>query len=225
MIRAVTSARQQRLRIASVTAILILAVSLAYGLHRARPSYVESATVLFKMPAVDASARAYSRLGSALTTTSQVITQIVMSPQSQLLIRAAGGTASYDLALINLYNQDYPDYSYPEATLTASSPAAGETARTFTMATRMLTKILASRQARAGVPPGSRIAAQLIGDSGPIARAGSHKRAFAGLMLLTMVASSWAWNYFGRWRVRSSHFLTGRGEQLAGKAHRLLGGG
>jgi hypothetical protein len=123
-----------------------------------------------------------------------------MSPQAQIQIRAAHGVAGYDLALINIYNQDYPDYSYPEATLTTSSPDAAETHRTFTIAARILAQILAKRQKRTGVPSSRRISARIIGDSLPVAQTGSHKRVFAGLALLAMVACSTTSGFIDRWR-------------------------
>ncbi|GEM_PF-2135357 len=40
---------------------------------------------------------------------------------------------------------------------------------------------------------------QIIGDTGPLVQAASHKRAFAGLAILAVVAGTWAWGFPGRW--------------------------
>jgi|GEM_PF-2380732 len=109
--------------------------------------------LFFRLPAFEASANAYSWLALSLISAGQAMSQIVMNSQSQGLIYAAGGIGHYDLELINSYNQDYPDYNYPYATLTATSPDAAETHWTFVLATRMINQVLTRQQAQ--VPPGS----------------------------------------------------------------------
>jgi hypothetical protein len=177
--------------------ILILTAGLAIDIETTQPTYVESATLLFKLPAFETFANTYSGLAPSLITSGEAISQIVMNLQSQNLIRTAGGTDDYDLELINLYNQDYPDYSYPYATLTATSSDAAETHWTFDVVTKRLNQVLAQRQAQ--VPPGNRIVAQIIGDTGPLIQTGSRKRALAGLAVLAMVAGASAWRFLGRW--------------------------
>ncbi len=117
------------------------------------------------------------------------------SPLTQGQIRAAGGIGSYDFALTNLYNQDYPDYGYPEAMLTGRAPTPAQTA-----ASDALIHILAGRQAQAGVVPGDRIVARITGNSGPEPQPGSAKRALAGLLVLAVVADCTAWNMIDRHR-------------------------
>jgi hypothetical protein len=187
-----------RLRAAALAAVVILAVLAGINVKDTAPSYVESATVLFRLPAGDASASGYSRLGASLIATGQVVSQIVMSPRTRARIQAAGGTASYSLALNNSYNLDYPDYSYPEATLIVSAPDPAATRRTFTLAARLVGGILAARQKEAGVGPADRIAARVIGDSGPVTSIGSRKRALAGLAILAMIAFAWVRSFFSR---------------------------
>jgi hypothetical protein len=185
-------------RTAAIAAIGILAMGAGFGIQHTKPRYTQSASVLFVPPARYASAKAYSWLGPALIATGQLISQIVMGPQAQAEIRDSGGTASYNMTLVNLYNQDYPDYSYPEATLSTSSPEAATAGRTFALAARLVGRVLADRQAEAGVAPPDRIVARLIAVSGPIRSAGSRKRALGGVLLLAIVACSWAWTRFSR---------------------------
>ena len=109
-----------------------------------------------------------------------------MSPQSQRLVQAAGGTGDYTVAPVNLYNQQYPDYGVPEATITttASSPEAAHS--TYVIVVRQINNYLAAMQAR--VQPRNRIITDVVGDSGPIIQTGSLKRSYGGLILLTLVA-------------------------------------
>jgi hypothetical protein len=133
-----------------------------------------------------------------LISTGSVISQIVTSPQIEHQVERAGGTAAYNLALVNLYNQDYPDYGYPEATLSVHSSDPVSTHRTYLIVKRTLIETLTSRQEQAGAPPGHRIVAQVANDSGPIPRTGSRKRALGGLLLLGLVAASTGWSLTGR---------------------------
>ena len=76
-----------------------------------------------------------------------------MSPPAQRQIDAAGRGASASLALVNLYNEQYPDYGVPLATLTAASPVAADAHRTFVAADPVLGLLLAARQKQLGVRP------------------------------------------------------------------------
>jgi hypothetical protein len=67
------------------------------------------------------------------------------------------------------------------------------------VAARVLGLLLAARQKQAGVPPGERISAHVLGDSGPIIQTGSRARVFGGLALLTAIVVGVAWEGAGRW--------------------------
>ena len=193
------AAPRRQLCLVAIGLVMVLTSGLGYSLLTTRPTYAESATVLFALPKYESSADAYSWLAPSLITTGGAFSQIVMNPQSRRQIRAVGGAGNYDLELINYYNQDYPDYSFPDATLTATAPDATETHWTFVVATRLLNRVLAQRQELAGVPAGDRVSARLIADSGTVVQTGSRKRALAGLMLLAIVAGSVAWRFVSRW--------------------------
>jgi hypothetical protein len=189
---------RKRHRTAAIVAVLVFAVGVGHDIKDTPSTYLESATVIFSMPKSLAAPDAYSSLAPSLIASGAVISQIMMSPQSQRRIRAAGGTAAYDLALINLFNGDYPEYSNPAAMLTSDSPNSAIAHRTFMVAAGLLGHLLAARQAQAGVSPRNRISAQIIGDTGPILQAGSPKRVFGGLALLTVVAVCGVWRFPGR---------------------------
>jgi hypothetical protein len=190
------------LRLGVVLGIAAVAIFACYGIHRDRPVYVENATVLFGSPVLTTYPRAYSWLAASEIATANAASQAATGPRSASRIRAAGGTAAYRVQLINLYNLDYPDFSYPEATISVSSPGAAVTHRTFTLVTRMLNGILAGLQKRAGVAPDHQIVARIISDSGMLAESGSRKRAYVGVILLATVASAAAWEAISRLAVR-----------------------
>jgi hypothetical protein len=187
-------------RIAALTLTVAIIGGLAVHIERKRPNYVESATVLFSMPAANNSTTGYTWQAGALISTGSVISQIVMSPQIEHEVAQAGGTAAYSLRLVNLYNQDYPDFGYPEATLSVHSSDPVSTHRTYLIAKRRLIETLASRQKQAGARRGDRIVVQVTDDSGPIPQTGSRKRALGGLLLLGLVAGGTGWSLTGRRR-------------------------
>jgi hypothetical protein len=190
---------RKRLRLVLVVAVLLLAAGAGYDMKISAPMYLESATVEMSLPKTQNAPNSYYMFAPSLITSGEVMVQILMSPSAQRQIGAAGRDASVSLALVNLYNEEYPYYGVPLATLTADSPVAADAHRTFVAAVRVLGLLLAARQKQIGVPPRERISAQILGDSGPVVQAGSRARVFGGLALLAALAAGLAWNGVGRW--------------------------
>lgn len=184
---------RQRVQAVAIAIGTVLATGIGYSAYNTVPVYVESATVLFTTAGATSADVAYALPLPSLITTGAIASHLVMDPATARLISAAGGTASYNLALINFYNEDYPSYDYPEATLTASSTSALAAHKTFVIATRTLNQVLQRIQAQRRVAVAARIVIRLIGASGPIATVGSHKRVLAGLLLLFMIIGSAIW--------------------------------
>jgi hypothetical protein len=188
---------RRRLRLAALGSVVFLTVWVGYDIAGTPPTYAESATVILSLPDPQNAEQVYTRFAPPLIMSTEAMAQSLMSPQDQRQIAESGGTASVDLQLVNLYDSEYPDYGEPMATLTATSPSAEnaqENVRwTFRVAVRRLRRLLATLQAKAGVPPGYRIKAQIIADSGPVVQPASLKRALAGLLLLTLAAVGGLW--------------------------------
>jgi hypothetical protein len=180
---------RKRLRLAVVVVVLTVAAGLGYDIKSTPPMYLESAAVIFSLPPSQNAPNAYVSFTRSLITSGDAMAKILTSPQTQRQIRAAGGAPDVNMALINLYNEDYPDYGEPLATLTAKSHSAAAAHHTFMVSARLLGRLLSARQAQAGVLPRDRITAQIVADTGPVAQAGSPKRAFAGLALLALVVA------------------------------------
>jgi hypothetical protein len=170
--------------------VLLLAAGLRYDIASNPPTYTEGATVVFSLPKSQAGPNAYPIFAPSLISSSEAMTQILLSPQALQQIREAGGTANVGLALVNLYDEEYPNYGVPLANLTISSQRAGNVHSTFVIAVRLLHRLLVAWQARMNVRPHNRISAHIIGDTGLTVQAGSSKRVLGGLALLALVAYS-----------------------------------
>jgi hypothetical protein len=209
-----------RLGLAVVT--LLLAAGAWYDIEISPPLYMESATVELSLPQAHNAPDAYYMFAPSLIASGEVMVQILMSPSAQSQIGAAGRGVRVSLALVNLYNEEYPNYGVPLATLTAASPVAADAHRAFVVAERVLGVVLAARQEQAGVPPHDRISAQVLGDSGPIIQTGSRARVFGGLAVLTAIAVGLAWNGAGRWGARARWQPAARG---SGRLRRWMASG
>jgi hypothetical protein len=196
-------AARKRLRVAAAVVVLVVGAVVGYGLRSTPATYVNSGSVIFRLPHAQTAPNAYLSFATSLITSGNAMTKILLSPQTQRQIRNAGGTADVSLALNNLYNQAYPNYSEPIATMAAQSLIAADTRYTFAVSARVLSRILDARQAQAGVPVYDRITIQVIGVTGPIAQPGSPRRALAALAFLILLAVALAWGLIDRmigWR-------------------------
>src|ERR1700691_4758719 len=101
-------------RITVITLAGIVAATAGLAILRSRPVYTETAIVIFTLPSTSP-VETYGGQVNSLIATGSVVSQVVMGPQIAARIKKAGGVASYDLAMVNLYNDDYPDFGYPEA--------------------------------------------------------------------------------------------------------------
>jgi hypothetical protein len=161
--------------------------------------YLESATVELSLPKIQNAQNAYHMFAPSLIASSELMVRILMSPSVQAQIGTLGRGTSVSLALVNLYNEEYPYFGFPMATLSAASPVPADAHRTFVAAVRVLGLQLAAQQKKLGVPPANRISARILGDSGPIVQTGSRARVFGGLALLAAIAAGLAWNGARRW--------------------------
>jgi len=171
----------------AAAAVLVLAVAALHSIKHSPPGYQETATIIFIAPKSNDFPNPYDSDSDApLITTDEVVVRDMMSPQEQRLIQAAGGGAQYSVEMVNLYNQEYPDYGVPDATITTTATSWDATHTTYQIVARKLNASLAAMQVT--VKKRNRITANIVGDSGPIIQTGSPKRVYAGLILLTLIA-------------------------------------
>jgi hypothetical protein len=174
-------------RLCAVAGVLILAALTGIFVEHGSRTYMDSALVVLTARDTPRLDGADSTAGESLITTSATMVQSLTSARSTTLIRQAGGTGDYSLALVNFYNQDYPEYSYPLATLTATADSPAAARQTFSAVVQTFRRRLAARQA--GVRPSGRISVLVVGDTGPVVQPGSAKRSLAGLALLAIIAA------------------------------------
>lgn len=175
-----------RRHIVALAVLFVLVAGLAYHIERTKPLYMSTATVSFIAPTI----RNIWGYGESLLAMDEIMAYSMMSPSTQESVRAAGGTATYDVALVNLNNEDYPNYSDPYVTVTTTSPDPAATQNTFTIVMRRLADEVNMRQARQGGPPSTWIRTYTIAASaGPVAQTGYPKRTLAGLAVLAIIAA------------------------------------
>jgi hypothetical protein len=195
-----------RRHVVAVLLVLAVAAGVAYNIKSTPPTYQQSVTAVFIGPPSTAFPNPYAAFNSALLTTAEVMTRFLMGPQGQQQVRVAGGTSDFAAALVNLYNEQYPNYSQPYVQISAASQDPGAAHSTFQVVTRLLVQDLAASQAQQGVPMQGRVRIHLTGDTGLLAQPGSSKRTFAGLLLLTIVAVLFVATFLDKHPVRLDVF-------------------
>jgi hypothetical protein len=216
-----TRRKRAWLRLAAGAIVLFLAVGVRYDVASNPPVYAERASVVFSLPKSQTAPSAYLIFAPSLIATSEAMVEVLLGPQGRQQIRAAGGTAGVSIALVNLYDQEYPNYGVPLANLTISSPRAANVHPTFVIATRLLRQLLTARQASLNVRPHNRISAHVIGDSGLTSQDGSPKRVLAGLAVLALIAYSALCGFLGR--RGAAKRLSRHGQQLSWPGRSELG--
>lgn len=180
------------------TLVFILTAGVAYSIKRTPPMYAETGTAVFTAPKSPVYPNPYSSWRGDLPATAYIMTEAMLDAQSQDRVRAAGGTADFSLAPVNLSNEEYPNYGTPYVTLTTTSVDPADAHRTFTIVASSFEHLVSARQAQAGVLPGNRISTSIIGNTGPLLQAGSPKRVYAGLAVLAVVAASMLSSFLSR---------------------------
>jgi hypothetical protein len=185
--------------------------------------YLESATVVFAIPrSVSKSVSSPSSTASgSLITTGEVMVQDLMSPESQRVIRNAGGTAKFEVGLVNSNNEETPSYNYPLAVCTVQSTSPASVHRTFTVTLQLLKSLLVQRQVRAIVPARSRVSIRVVGDTGLVTQRGSLKRTLMAMALLAAITASMISSFLNRNRRQLGRLLPWR---LEDSSSSLVGG-
>jgi hypothetical protein len=177
-----------RRHLIAVIVILVLTAGMAWNIKRTPPIYMESANVIFTPPAANPYS-SFTSFTSALLSTADVMTRTMLSSDSQQNIRNAGGTADFSVGLVNFNNEQFPYYGDPYITVTATDADPATAHRTFRIVVTSLQLLLSERQDQAGAYPGSEISTNVVADTGPVVVAGSHKRVYAGLLMLAIIVA------------------------------------
>ena len=177
------------LQIAVVAVAIMLTALVGYQIKHTT-DYAETATVVFTVEHSSAQVNASFRVVESLTTTGEVMVQTLMSQDSHTTARRDGGTAAFNAEIINYFNEDFPEYGYPFATLAVQGPALEGVQTTFKVVIHMLDDMLSSKQAQADVPKAQRITISVLDDTGPFLEKPSRERSYAALCLLSVLGTS-----------------------------------
>jgi hypothetical protein len=191
-----------RRHLVALMIVVVIAAGVAYKLKHTPIMYQESGTVALTAGRSAANPNPYVSLNQSMIDAAGVMVLLVMSPQGQEQVEAAGGSASFDVALVNSYSMQFPDYSAPYITVSVTSFDPAEVHRTFTVVGGFLDHELAVRQAQFHVSGAALIVPHMIADTGPLAQPGSSKRWLLGIFILTLVAAFSATIFLDRHPVR-----------------------
>lgn len=170
----------------AIAIVTLAAGMLSYHLIRDNPGYIDSAGVAFTAP--NNSVAMFQNMKGLLAVEDTVATYMV-GPQAEQKIHAAGGTAPYDVALLNLYNEQYPNYSQPYVTITVMSHYPELARQTFDAVLGVLRQATAMLQEQVGATSKNEVKVTLVAEpTGPIAQGGSHRRSYAAMAVLTIIA-------------------------------------
>src|SRR5579862_9095548 len=140
----------------AVMIVLVLAAALGYEIKHAKPMYNDSSTVAFR------TSGSPFGVGNGFLVTADLMVRSMMSPQSEQLVRQAGGTVAYQVSLVNLYNIEFPEYAVPYATVSVTAPDPADAERTFAATMEVLAEELKTRQAGDGISPAAQIGVHVI---------------------------------------------------------------
>lgn len=178
--------------------IFVIAAGLAYHIHHTRQPFMDTTTVAFVTPG-----HGVNVYNPSLLAVNQVMATYMMSPLGMEQVRRAGGVSDFAMTMVNLYNEDFPNYGVPYSTISTSSSNPAEAQSTLTAVMRVLQSTLASRQASQGTHPSMQVRVHIIAPpSGPIEQTGSPKRTLAGLIVLTLIVGFMVITFLDRHPIR-----------------------
>jgi hypothetical protein len=173
-----------------VMVIILAATAMAYDFKKTPPLYQESATLVLSPIAAKPNPNPYvSSYGESLINTGGLLVQWITGPQGQQVLQRAGISKSFDISLVNLSDQEYPYYGVPYATASGTATTLSEAHRVFLTGIRIFKQELFAWQSQLHVPEQGQVTTYMVGDTGPEIQAGSNKRVYAGLILLTIVTA------------------------------------
>jgi len=169
-------------------AVLGLALCVAFGLTRVT-AYTGSATVVFRVTRslLDGPRQDYR---DSLIATEVMMSQDLASQSVRSQVVTAGGSTRYTLAPFNLYDLEYPNFSVPMATLTATAATPAAAQRTLGIVRAYLVRRLAALQARAHVAERHRLVVYVADDGSVVRARGSRARVFGALAVVTVIVLS-----------------------------------
>ncbi|MFC5751795.1 hypothetical protein [Actinomadura rugatobispora] len=175
--------------LAAVTLTLLLALHV----KTARPDYEVRSAITLLSPRAPFPRNAYAGFTPALVTNAEISARTMGSEAGRRQVRAAGGTASYQVLLANRGNMEQPIHDQPHLTVTAVASTAEDARRTHAAVLEVMWRQLLDRQRVQGALPGSLISWQVTAGSGrPVPVTGRPSRRLLAIGLLGAVLTLYA---------------------------------
>lgn len=172
---------------------LAVAVLTALPVLRAQtapPRYEARSVVTFLSPKAPFPRNAFASFTPALVTMAEVSSRWLASEAARGRVRAAGGTADFQVVLANRGNQELPVHDQPNLTVIVTAKDAGRTRATLLAVLAVLRDRLRAQQAADGARPGSLISWQVTaGSDRAVPVSGRPSRAVLALLVLGALAT------------------------------------
>jgi hypothetical protein len=178
-----------------VVALAAVALTLLLAVHvkTAQPEYETRSAITLLSPRAPFPRNAYAGFTPALVTNAEISARTMASEEGRQQVRAAGGTAAYQVLLANRGNQEQPIHDQPHLTVSAVASTAEEARRTHAAVLEVMWRQLLDRQRAQGALPGSLISWQVTGGSGrPAPVTGRPSRRLLAIGLLGAVLTLYA---------------------------------
>ncbi|GAA2418000.1 hypothetical protein GCM10010191_30750 [Actinomadura vinacea] len=178
-----------------VVALAAAALTLLMAAHvlTARPEYEARSAITLLSPRAPFPRNSYASFTPALVTNAEISARTMGSAEGRRRVRAAGGTAEYQVLLANRGNQELPIHDQPHLTVSSVASSAEEARRTHAAVLGVMLAQLLERQRGQGALPGSLITWQVTAGSGqPVPVTGRPSRRLLAIGLLGLVATLYA---------------------------------
>jgi hypothetical protein len=147
-------------------AVAALTLALLVQVKTSEPDYEVRSAMTLLTPLSPFPRNSFASFTPAMVTNAEISARVLSSEAGRREVRAAGGTADYQVLLANRGNQEMPIHDQPHLSVSATAPSAAEAQRTHAAVLTVLRGQLAERQRREGALPGSMIAWQVTAGSG-----------------------------------------------------------
>jgi hypothetical protein len=175
-----------RRQLIAVVLVCLAVGGVGYHVIHENPGFVDVGTIGFVAPSVVPGQGVNSRGTQAIRVATA---EYMMGPAAARVIKDRGATASYDVELVNGYNEEFPDYSQPYIQVTTSSLDPNAAQDTYNIVVSVMQKNLLDRQVDLGAKKASIIQGVQVNTTGPTIQTGSRKRDYAAVLILMIIVA------------------------------------
>jgi hypothetical protein len=178
-----------------VVVLLIAGLTMLFAFRAATaaPSYQARYVITLLQPSAPFPRNSYASFTPDLVFMGEVAATLLSSGAGHQKVRQAGGTAPYQIVLVNRGSEQYPIRDQPYLALSATSPDSAQAQRTLMTLLQVLESEIRNRQLEAGALPGSLISWRVTkSTSDPIPLTGQPTRELLGIAILGTIGTVYA---------------------------------